>query len=238
MSATNSLWMRRMFDSASKKYVLLNTLMTFGMDVVWRRRAAEAILPKDKGKILDICTGTGDLALKIALCFPDQTVYGMDYSPEMLKVARERARALNCGNLNLTEGDCAQLPFESGSFDYVTVSFGFRNLSYSQDTLGQVFKEVRRALKAGGRFIIIETSQPPNIFIRKLFHFYAQRIVPFAGILFSGQREPYAYLGSSMVKFYGKLQLVNLIERAGFKEEKIISFMFGAILLSIFEKDN
>ena len=212
--------------------------MTFGMDGVWRYRAAEAILPKDNGKILDICTGTGDLALKIALRFSDQMVYGIDYSPEMLKVAREKARALKCGNLSLAEGDCAQLPFESGSFDYVTVSFGFRNLSYSQDTLGQALKEVRRVLKDGGRFIIIETSQPPNILIRKLLHFYARRIVPFAGILFSGQKEPYAYLGSSMVKFYGKPQLVNLLERIGFKEEKSVPFMFGAILLSIFKKDN
>ncbi|MBF0216363.1 MAG: ubiquinone/menaquinone biosynthesis methyltransferase [Candidatus Omnitrophica bacterium] len=237
MCTEKSSWMREMFDSASKKYVLSNTVLTFGMDGVWRRRVVEEIRPKPGGKILDICTGTGDLAFLIARRFPEQNVYGIDYSPKMLSVARDRAKALGLGNLVLLEGDSSRLPFVNGSFDYVTVSFGFRNLSYSQDILKAVLREVHGVLNTGGRFIIIESSQPSGVFIRKVFHVYARTIVPFVGSLFSGRREPYAYLGGSMIKFYEKPRLVAFLRENGFREEKNVLFMFGAILLSIFVKE-
>ena len=201
--AVSSLWMRQMFDSAAKRYVLLNKILTFGQDEKWRQAALEAIEPQADAQILDICTGTADLVLKIA---KENPVLSRNFS---------------------LDGDY---------FDYVTISFGFRNLSFSRENLGQALKEIYRVLKKGGRFIIIETSQPANIFVRKLFHFYAEKIVPLVGRFTSGESIPYNYLGNSIVKFFSQDKLIDVLESGGFKKENTKAFMFGMILLCVVKK--
>lgn len=128
------------------------------------------------------------------------------------------------------------MEFDSGYFDYVTVSFGFRNLSYSKTNLKESLKEIYRVLKEEGRLIILETSQPVNKFIRRFFHFYAGRIVPRVGAFFSREEAPYTYLGSSIIKFFDTRELENALASAGFERERIIPFVFGMVSLAVFKK--
>ena len=226
-----------MFDSVPKKYIFMNRVLTIGQDKTWRKKALDLIEPRGGDKILDICTGTGDLALKIAENFPYSKVYAIDFSPKMLDHAKRRARDLKVRNITFIECDCTNMGFSSNHFDYITISFGFRNLSYSKENLRKSLKEVYRVLKNGGRFVILETSQPENAFMKNSFHFYAARIVPKIGTLLSGQRAPYAYLGTSIVKFLDRDELDDILSSSGFKIEKAISFMFGMISLWMFKKD-
>ena len=236
--ALNNSWMQRMFSSASSSYVMLNRILTFGQDDRWRQAAVDIIRPSEKDKILDICTGTADLALKITRRFPALEIYALDYSPNMLAVARRRLESLTQHNLIFKEGDCTHMEFGDDYFDYVTISFGFRNLSFSKENLIKALKEIYRVLKRGGKFIILETSQPANILIRRLFHLYAGGVVPRIGRLVSGKREPYTYLGTSIVRFFDRFELARILESCGFKIKKVLSksFIFGAILLYVVEK--
>ena len=228
--------MQEMFDVASKRYVFSNKILTFGQDEKWREATLDAVEPKADAKILDICTGTADLALKLARRFPSLTIYALDYSKNMLAAAKERAQQQGVKNIIFKEGDVTDIRFDSRYFDYVTVSFGFRNLSFSQENLNKALKEIYRVLKEGGEFIIIETSQPENIFIKKLFHFYAADIVPRLGRFICRQDMPYKYLGNSIVKFFSQAQLIDILESCGFKKENTRAFMFGMILLCAVKK--
>jgi demethylmenaquinone methyltransferase / 2-methoxy-6-polyprenyl-1,4-benzoquinol methylase len=235
-SILDNRWMRKMFDSIPEEYIHLNKILTFGLDEVWRGKVLDTIKSQDADRILDACTGTGDLALKLASKFPNKSVYAVDFSPNMLSVAEKRARILDIKNITFKENDCGNMDFDSDYFNYITISFGFRNLSYSQKNLTRSLKEMYRVLNCGGRLIILETSQPRNMLIRKLFHFYARNIVPVMGMILSGKRKPYAYLGGSIVRFYDRESLVNLLASEGFQSEKVINFMFGMISLFIFQK--
>lgn len=231
-----NVWMKQMFDSIPRKYNPLNKIITFGQDETWRQKALEAIEAKPGDRILDICTGTGNLALKISCKFPYAEIYAVDFSNKMLEVAKERAAHLGLQNITFKENDCSAMEFPENYFDYITISFGFRNLSHSMMNLDRALKEIYRVLKNGGRLIIIETTQPNNIIIRKLFHFYVCILVPLLGIFLSGKRKPYTYLGTSIVKFFDRNKLTDILSSIGFQMEKAKTFMLGMILLSTFKK--
>lgn len=234
--ALDNGWMRRMFDSVPQVYNRLNRIITLGQDEIWRQKAADAIEAEDKTAILDICTGTGDLALKIARKFPNSKIYAIDFSPRMLGLAKERALQLGLQNIIFKENDCLYMDFPNEHFDYVTISFGFRNLSYSMTNFDKALKEINRVLKNDGRLVIIETSQPRNVFIRNAFHFYARSVVPRIGELISGNKESYAYLGASIVKFFNQEKMIDILETYGFQIEMVIPYLFGMISLYIFQK--
>ncbi|MGB9594901.1 MAG: bifunctional demethylmenaquinone methyltransferase/2-methoxy-6-polyprenyl-1,4-benzoquinol methylase UbiE [Candidatus Poribacteria bacterium] len=228
--------MRRMFDSVSQKYTLLNKILTLGQDDRWRDKLIQSIHPKYGDKILDVCTGTGDLAIKLAKKFVDVEIYAIDFSPNMINEAEKKAYKDGIRTINFIENDCLDIDFEDNSFDYVTISFGFRNLSYSEENINRALTEIYRVLKYNGHLAILETSQPKNRLIRKVFHIYVKKIVPTLGSLISGNGKAYSYLGRSIARFFDRNELEAILVSKGFKKEKIISFMFGGILLSLFKK--
>ena len=221
-----------MFDAIPHRYALLNKILTFGRDESWRRKTCFFLSPDDGGRILDICTGTGDLALKIAERFPQHTIYALDFSTRMLDAAREKAKARRRENIIFKMGDAGDMDFKDGYFDYVTISFGFRNLSHSKENLLKSLKEVYRVLKPDGRFVILETSQPRNTLVRRIFHIYAKLIVPVVGEAISGEKAPYAYMGISIARFFSYDKLMNVLASAGFEPERTVAFMLGMVRLS------
>lgn len=235
-SAIDNGWMREMFDSVPRRYRLLNKILTFGQDEFWRQRALEMIKAQAGDKILDVCTGTADLALKIAKRFTGLKIYALDFSSPMLGLAKKKTLRNGTKNLVFIESDCTNMGLGSNHFNYITIAFGFRNLAFSKENLLQSLKEIYRILKNGGRFIVIETSQPINLFIRRLFHFYATRIVPRLGAFFSGQRFAYTYLGTSIIKFLDPQQLDAILVGVGFKRNKVVPLWLGIICLSIYDK--
>lgn len=226
-----------MFDHVAVSYRRLNTILTFGRDNVWRRYAVGAAAPAPGQAILDICTGTGDMAIRLARTYPESSVTGLDYSSQMLEAARQNAaRAGGSRQPDFVEADCRKIPFADDSFEVVTAGFGFRNLSADPAIQAGSLKEILRVLKKGGRFVILESSQPSNGLLRRIFSWYASIVVPFIGGGLSGQKEAYVYLGHSMKKFYDGPGLRAVLEQAGFRVESQRPFMAGAILLSVFRK--
>lgn len=234
--ALDSVWMRKMFDSVPREYNRLNRVLTIGKDEIWRQKALDAIEAEDGTAILDICTGTGDLALKIASKFPNAKVYAVDFSSRMVAAAKERAMRLGLQNIIFKEADCLYMEFANEHFDYVTISFGFRNLSYSIGNLKAALKEIYRVLKDDGKLVIIETSQPANALVRNIFHLYAGKIVPRIGKIVSGHKEPYAYLGASIVKFFNQEQVIDILKAQGFHIKRRAAYLFGGVALYIFQK--
>lgn len=227
-----------MFDTASSSYILLNKILTLGQDEIWRLKAAKAVNLKKNERLLDVGTGTGDIAIKIARRFPDNQIYALDFSHRMLGYAEERAKRENLKNIIFQEVDCRCLPYDDEYFDYATISFAFRNLSFSKTNLSSAIKDIYRVLRKGGRLIILETSQPNNIFIRHPFYFYARRCVPALGAFFSGEKQPYEYLGNSIPKFLTAEALRDFLELEGFQQERITPFLCGIIKLAVFVKED
>lgn len=235
---SDNFWMREMFDTVSRRYILLNRIITFGQDDKWRDAVVERVQLKERDRVLDMCTGTADIALRIARKFPFNDVYALDFSSDMLDEAKIRQKAAGLRNVIFKQADCAATGFDTEEFDYVTISFGFRNLSYSRENLDKALKEIYRILKKGGRLIILETSQPHNVIVKALFHFYASKLVPFAGRLFSGNGLPYGYLGDSITRFFDKTSLISQLNSYGFNGEAVKSFMLGGVLLCASQKQS
>ena len=234
--ALGSVWMRKMFDSVPEKYNRLNRILTFGQDEIWRQKALDAIEAEDGTAILDICTGPGNLAIKIAGKFPNSKVYAVDLSSRMVAAAKERAMRLGLQNIIFKEDDCLHMEFANEHFDYITISFGFRNLSYSIANLKAALKEMYRVLKDEGKLVIIETSQPANALARNIFHLYAGKIVPWIGKIVSGHKEPYAYLGASIVKFFNQEKVIDILKAQGFHIKRRSAYLFGMVSLCVFQK--
>jgi len=175
------------FTRIPDRYDLINHVITLGMDSGWRRQAARVCLKEKPGRILDICCGTGDLAITIA-----------------------------------------RLPFSDGHFDCIAISFAFRNLTYNNPLTSDYLNEILRVLKAGGRFVIVESSQPKSGFIRFLDHLYLKLWVFPTGYLISGDKESYHYLAESAEHFYSAEEMVEYLVKAGFKQATAKRLFFGA----------
>ena len=210
-----ALWVRDMFGRVAHRYDLANHLLSFNIDRYWRAHAVKRvrhILDRPEARVLDICCGTGDLALALARARRG-LVLGSDFSHPMLLAARRKADAQQA-HAALFEADALRLPLGDGSVDLLTVAFGFRNLANYAAGL----KEMRRVLAAGGMAAILEFSQPPNRAFAAVYHFYSRRILPVIGGALSGWRDAYAYLPESVRKFPAAAELADEMRRAGFTE--------------------
>ena len=202
----------KMFDTISGDYDGMNRIISFGIDIKWRKRVVAIIGRKNPKTILDIATGTGDLAIHLVKTGAEQII-GLDISPGMLEVGRRKIEKKQMGNkIKLIVGDSENLPFEADSFDAITVAFGVRNF----EDLEKGLSEIYRVLKPNGTFAVLETSVPEKTPYRQGYTLYCKHILPTIGRLLSKDRSAYAYLSESAAVFpYGK-QFNNILEKIGF----------------------
>lgn len=202
-----------MFAHLSRRYDLINSILSFGLDSRWRDKAARLVTTSSNGIILDAATGTGKLALKLP---PEIPVIALDFCPEMLQIAKEKADKLHRSNISFVAGDILQLPFNNNSFGGIVIGFGLRNL----DDISAGLAEFHRTLKPGGILVCLEFTTVNSWLASTVYHFYLQKVVPFIGKLVSGHRDAYLYLGDSIRKFPPRDELKKLMEEAGFKQVK------------------
>ena len=219
-----------MFTNIPGRYDLINHIITWGLDKRWRWKAARECSALQPGKVLDLCCGTGDLAIDIARLAENRVeLTGVDYSRHMLEIAAKKAELSARGErIFFTYGDAADLLFPDGYFDCVGISFAFRNLTYKNPLAQRHVAEVVRVLNPGGRLVIVETSQPKVKLIRKLFHLYLGWFVSGIGYLLSGHRGAYHYLAESAARFYTTEELKEVLVTAGFSRVTCHPLLFGA----------
>ena len=213
-----------MFNAISPKYDALNRILSAGIDQSWRRKTLREIRATGALNLLDVATGTADLALAMAKGIPGSKVVGVDISAGMLEVGRSKVRARDLeGRVRLDLGDGEQLPYEESSFGAVTVAFGVRNF----ENLEQGLRDMRRVLEPGGTLAVLEFSQPTAWPLRSLYLFYFKNILPRIGRLVSKDASAYTYLPNSVQAFpYGEAFAAKLRE-AGFKSVRVRPLTFG-----------
>ncbi|WP_411766808.1 bifunctional demethylmenaquinone methyltransferase/2-methoxy-6-polyprenyl-1,4-benzoquinol methylase UbiE [Winogradskyella sp. A3E31] len=202
----------KMFDTISKEYDGLNRVISFGIDVKWRKKVVNLVKETEPNNILDIATGTGDLAINLVKTGADEII-GLDISDGMLEVGRQKIKTKNLdGVIKMVIGDSEDLPFESNSFDAITVAFGVRNFMNLEKGLA----EILRVLKPNGIFVILETSVPTKPIYKQGYLVYSKYILPTIGKVFSKDRSAYKYLSESASVFpYGEA-LNNILRKTGF----------------------
>ncbi|NNC70659.1 MAG: bifunctional demethylmenaquinone methyltransferase/2-methoxy-6-polyprenyl-1,4-benzoquinol methylase UbiE [Flavobacteriaceae bacterium] len=212
-----------MFDNVSSNYDFLNRLLTFGIDMKWRKLVVKKVSEKKPDEILDIATGTGDFVMMLSKLNPKKII-GLDLSQGMLDIGIEKVRKKNLEHLiEMIQGDSENLPFEDSRFDAITVGFGVRNF----ENLDKGLQEIFRVLKPGGIFVVLETSQPDGFIMKPLFKFYSKYIIPTIGKLFSKDKRAYDYLPESAAVFpYGK-KFNNILQKNGFIDTTNKALTFG-----------
>src|SRR4030042_943650 len=234
-ASQTSLPLHGMFTAVPPRYDLVNHVITLGMDNSWRKLAARTCLEENPRRILDLGCGTGDLSIKLAKLAPKDTeIIGLDYSLPMLELAKLKAEKAGVSErTGFIDGDAAHLPFPDGHFDCVGISFAFRNLTYKNPLSTPHLAELKRVLKPGGRYVIVESSQPENGFIRSLFHLYLGCFVSPVGMLLSGNKGAYNYLAESARRFYFPRQVRGMLLAAGFRHIRYLPLLFGAAGLHV-----
>lgn len=188
----------QMFDNIAGKYDLLNGILSVGIDKIWRRKMIRLLGRYKPATILDVASGTGDVALEAARTLDPKHITGTDLSEKMLDIGRDKIKALGLQDLiSMVKGDAENLPFEDNSFDAVTVAFGIRNF----ENLDLGLREMNRVLKAGGHAAILEFSKPKSLIFGSLYKFYFKQILPRIGRLTSGDFRAYSYLYESVQQF-------------------------------------
>ncbi|NHE59197.1 bifunctional demethylmenaquinone methyltransferase/2-methoxy-6-polyprenyl-1,4-benzoquinol methylase UbiE [Cyclobacterium plantarum] len=212
-----------MFDNISKKYDLLNHLLSLGIDIIWRKKAIR-LLKNDKPRlILDIATGTGDFAIE-ALALKPEKVIGVDISEGMLNEGRKKMKQRKLDHLiELQLGDSEKLLFEENKFDAVIVSFGVRNF----ENLEKGLTDMHRVLKPGGKTVILEFSKPKKFPMKQAYSFYFRYILPQIGKIISKDQSAYTYLPESVKAFPDGRDFLDILEKVGFKKTQCKTLTFG-----------
>jgi len=202
----------KMFDAISINYDGLNRVISFGIDIKWRKRVVAILKIKKPTIILDIATGTGDLAINLVETGAEKII-GLDISSGMLEVGKNKVANKNLENvIEMVVGDSEDLPFQEDSFDAVTVAFGVRNF----ETLNKGLEEIYRVLKPNGTFVVLETSVPTKTPYKQGYRFYTKYILPTIGKIFSKDRSAYAYLSESAAVFPHGESFNNILRKIGF----------------------
>lgn len=226
--------LQKMFMEVPGRYDLLNRMLTWRFDENWRKAAVKEILKDEPDRILDLCTGTADLLLRIAKKAKDDAeLTGLDYSYPMLEIARQKAERKKFEKINFIHGDAADMPFPDNHFDAIGIAFAFRNLTYKNPDQQKFLKEIHRVTKTGGKFVIIETSRPKNKLMKALFDSYMKIAVGKIGGNLSGHKAAYRYLANSARNFYTANEVCDLLKGAGFKTVTYRHFVGGVAALHV-----
>ena len=206
-----------MFGAIARRYDLANHTLSCGTDFYWRKCAADIVASWRPGKIVDLATGTGDLALALQKKLPDAAVTGVDFVPEMLELAQRK------GVSKTILADAMQLPFPDGSFDCVTIAFGLRNM----ENRGGALAEMSRVLGRDGHLLVLEFSLPTRSIVRAIYRLYLHRCLPLLGSLLTRKKSAYDYLGDSIEEFPSGRAMIDLIEASGFHHATLQPLSYG-----------
>jgi demethylmenaquinone methyltransferase/2-methoxy-6-polyprenyl-1,4-benzoquinol methylase len=219
-----------LFGTVHQRYDFLNHVLSLYLDKGWRKSLVKQVHSIHLNRILDACTGTGDLAIELARRYPDTQIIGIDISDQMLKIGIEKIQkaGLN-GRILLQQSDLFHLPFKDQVFEVVSIGFGFRNLHNFRGGI----KEMVRVLKKDGVLLILELTIPQTPFLRRIHLFYLKNILPKIGGLISGSKSSYEYLSSSIIAFPKKEEVIEFMKAEGLKEVQHIPLSRG--IASIFK---
>jgi demethylmenaquinone methyltransferase/2-methoxy-6-polyprenyl-1,4-benzoquinol methylase len=212
-----------MFTRIAATYDLLNHLLSANVDAAWRRAAVDGANAPADARWLDLCTGTGDLALLAAKRFPRARVVGADASPGMLEAARRKAASARAKNVSLVRADAVDLPFPDRSFGAVTLAFGLRNLADPEAGL----REAVRVTEPGARLVVLEFVRPPGGWFGRIFTFYLDRLLPALGGAVSGHRYAYRFLATSIEAFWTAPEIAGRMREAGCGAVEARRLFFG-----------
>jgi demethylmenaquinone methyltransferase / 2-methoxy-6-polyprenyl-1,4-benzoquinol methylase len=214
---------RSMFNDIAPRYDFLNHFLSAGIDRLWRKKAIRILKHNNPKTILDIATGTSDLAIAASEINPEQ-ITGIDIAEEMLEIGRNKLKAKKLDHLiTLETGDSENLRFPDNSFDAVMVAFGVRNFANP----GKGLNEMHRVLNPGGIVLVLEFSKPVKFPVKQLYHFYFKNILPGLGRLISGNSSAYTYLPDSVGKFPSGEEFLRILEKTGFTDTRHHSLTFG-----------
>lgn len=217
--------MKSMFNDIAKNYDFLNDIMTFFTQKSIKNSAINSLKP-NHSNILDVCTGTGDIAIMLAKKFPNASITALDFSLEMLKIAKIKSKNLN---INFINQNALDMPFLDNSFDLCTISFGLRNLP----DITAAIKEIHRVLATNGELLIIDLGKPK---MNWLYPLILDKVIPILGKIFHENKYPYQYLVESQKDFPSPQNLSKVLQSVGFADTKIRNFLFGTITVLTAEK--
>jgi demethylmenaquinone methyltransferase/2-methoxy-6-polyprenyl-1,4-benzoquinol methylase len=225
---------QQMFGAIAPRYDFLNRLLSFGIDRRWRTKAVRLLKYREGSRILDVATGTGDVALEIAVRTPDSVkITGADFCQEMIDLGIVKVAASPyAGRIELKVAPCEDLPFANDTFDSITIAFGIRNVVDRKLGLAEMW----RVLRPGGRMIVLEFSTPRSLLFRQLYYFYFRRLLPVVGGLFS-RYNAYKYLPDSVLEFPSQEEFSRLIADAGFHNIHLHELTFGIATIYVGEKE-
>ena len=225
---------QQMFGAIAPRYDFLNRLLSFGIDRRWRTKAVRLLKYREGSRILDVATGTGDVALEIALRTPASVrITGADFCKEMVDLGAEKVAASPYSDrIDLKVAPCEDLPFANDTFDSITIAFGIRNVVDRKLGLAEMW----RVLRPGGRMIILEFSTPRSLLFRQLYYFYFRRLLPVVGGLFS-RYNAYKYLPDSVLEFPSQEEFSRMVAETGFRNIHLHELTFGIATIYVGEKE-
>tara|TARA_B100000579_G_scaffold123871_1_gene99817 strand:- start:1150 stop:1854 length:705 start_codon:yes stop_codon:yes gene_type:complete len=229
--SSNFLHIKNIFESISSEYDFMNDLMTFKNHSKWKKEIAEIAKYSSPEKILDVATGTGDIAINLSK-IKGSKIEGVDVSGNMLKIARKKIDELKIDNIVLKTCEAENLVFEDNHFDIVSIGYGVRNFSNLEKGLSESY----RVLKKDGKLIILETSIPENLIIKFMYTIITSIYIPLIAFIFSGKTKAYLYLLDSTKKFPPKNKFIEMLYRTGFEKVETRKKLYGASTIYIISK--
>lgn len=228
--AKKSVQVKQMFNEIAFRYDLFNHLLSLGIDRYWRKKGILSLKDIAPRKILDIATGTGDLALEACKRLHPEKITGIDISEKMMAIGKQKvAKAGLSDKIEFQQCDCSDLPFEADTFDAAIVAFGIRNF----ENLDKSLQEIFRVLHPGGKLMVLELSIPEHFPIKQAYHLYSKIFIPVIGYFISGNKNAYNYLPKSIEAFPQNAELAAIMHKNGFSKVIFQKLTFGICTLYI-----